>query len=99
MISRTSIDRLTIAALALAATFPFLAVSPAQAGTTACAAQVQEIEDSAAAAADPKAAAKALRTARIAAKICAEGNGHEAAKKFSLARTQLSSNIQLADRR
>ena len=98
MISRTSIDRLTIAALALAATFPFLAVSPAQAGAVNCAAQVQEIEASASTA-DPKAAAKAVRTARIAAKICAEGNGHEVAKKFSLARTQLGGTVQLADRR
>jgi hypothetical protein len=98
MISRTSIDRLTIAALALAASFPFLAISPAQAKAVDCAAQVQAIEASAAAA-DPKVAAKAVRTARMAAKICAEGNGHEAAKKFSLARTQLGGTVQLADRR
>jgi hypothetical protein len=99
MISRFTIDRMTIAALAVAATLPFLAISPVQAGTVDCAAQAEAIAASAATASDPKAAAKALRTARVAAKICAEGNGHEAAKKFSLARTQLGDNIQLAERR
>jgi hypothetical protein len=98
MISRFTIDRMTIAALAIAATLPFLAISPAQAAPVDCAAQVQSIE-AGAAGVDAKAAAKALRTARIAAKICEEGNGHEAAKKFKLAQAQLGTNVQLADRR
>ncbi len=98
MITRRTIDRLTIATLAIAAAMPFLAISPVQAATIDCAAQEQAIKASASAA-DPKAAAKALRTARIAAKICAEGNGHEAAKKFKLAESQLGSTVQLADRR
>jgi hypothetical protein len=36
---------------------------------------------------------------KIAEKICAEGNAHEAAKKFALARTQLASTVQFAERR
>ena len=95
MIARSTIDRLTIAALMLTATLPFAAISPAHAATPTCAAQVQTVQAEAAAA-DPQAAAKALRTARVAEKICAEGNRHEAAKKFAQAREQLASNIQLA---
>lgn len=98
MISRFTIDRMTIAALAIAATLPFLAISPAQAAPVDCAAQVQSIE-AGAAGADAKLAAKALRTARIAAKICEEGNGHEAARKFKLAQAQLGAPVQLAARR
>jgi hypothetical protein len=98
MINRRTIDRLTIATLAIAASLPFMAVSPAQAAPVDCAAQVQSIEASAAGA-DAKAAAKALRTARMAAKICEEGNAHEAAKKFKLAQSQLGAPVQLAERR
>jgi hypothetical protein len=98
MINRLTIDRMTIAALAVAATFPFLAISPVQAGTVDCAAQAQQLRTEAASA-NPQDAAKALRSIKIAEKICAEGNSHEAGKKFSLARTQLASNVQLAARR
>ena len=98
IITRTTIDRLTITALLLTAALPFVALSPVQAATNQCAAQVQAVQAEAAAA-DPKAAAKALQTARTAAKICAEGNSFEAAKKFALARTQLGTNVQLAERR
>ena len=98
MISRFTIDRVTIAALAITATLPFLAISPVKAATPDCAQQVQSIE-AGAAAVDAKAAAKALRTARLAARICAEGNGHEAAKKFKLAQSQLGTSVQLAARR
>jgi hypothetical protein len=98
MIARSTIDRLTITALLLTATLPFAALSPVQAATNQCAAQVQEVAASAAAA-DPQAAAKALRTARIAEKICAEGNRFEANKKFAQAREQLGTNIQFAERR
>ncbi len=98
MIARSTIDRLTIAALMLTATLPFAAFSPAHAATPSCAAQVQSVQAEAAAA-DPQAATKALRTARVAEKICAEGNRHEAAKKFAKAREQLASSIQLAARR
>ena len=101
-ITRTFTDRLTITTLLLTAVLPFAALSPVKAATPAginvCAAQVQAVAASAASA-EPKAAAKALRTANVAARICAEGNRHEAAKKFALARDQLGSNVQLADRR
>ena len=98
MIARSTIDRLTISALLLTVTLPFAALSPVQAATNQCAAQAQEVI-TAAAAAEPQAAAKALRTARLAEKICAEGNRHEAGKKFAQAREQLGTNIQFADRR
>ncbi|MBU6165345.1 MAG: hypothetical protein KGQ52_04350 [Alphaproteobacteria bacterium] len=98
MITRRSIDRLTIATLVLAAAMPFMAISPVQAAPVDCAAQAQSIA-ARAGAADPKAAARALRTARLAAKICEEGNGHEAAKKFRLAQSQLGTSVQLAERR
>ena len=98
IIARSFIDRLTIAALALTAILPFAAITPVQAGTTSCAMQAEQLRTEAASA-NPQDAAKALRNVRIAEKICAEGNSHEAAKKFALARTQLSSNVQFADRR
>lgn len=98
MIARSTIDRLTITALLMTAMLPFAALSPVKAATVNCTAQVQAVQ-AGAAAADPKAAAKALRTANLAEKICAEGNTHEAAKKFALARTQLGTNVQFAERR
>jgi hypothetical protein len=98
MIARSTIDRLTIAALMLTATLPFAAFSPAQAGTTQCAVQAEQLRTEAASA-NPQDAAKALRSIRTAEKICAEGNSHEAAKKFALARTQIASNVQFAERR
>jgi hypothetical protein len=98
MIARSTIDRLTITALLLTASLPFAAVSPVQAATPTCAVQVQDVAASAASA-DPKVAAKALRNARIAEKLCAAGNRFEANKKFALAREQLSATVQLADRR
>ena len=98
MIARSTIDRLTIAALMLTATLPFAAITPAHAGTTQCAVQAEQLRTEAASA-NPQDAAKALRSIKIAEKICAEGNSHEAAKKFALARTQLASTVQLAERR
>lgn len=98
MIARSTIDRLTIAALMLTATLPFAAITPAHAGTTQCAVQAEQLRTEAASA-NPQDAAKALRSIKIAEKICAEGNSHEAAKKFALARTQLASTVQFAERR
>jgi capsular polysaccharide biosynthesis protein len=98
MIARSTIDRLTIAALMLTATLPFAAITPAHAGTTQCAVQAEQLRTEAASA-NPQDAAKALRSIKIAEKICAEGNAHEAAKKFAQARTQLASTVQLAERR
>ena len=98
IITRKFTDRMTIAALMLTATLPFAAVTPVKAATVSCAAQLQAVQDSAATA-DPKAATKALRTARVAEKICTEGNGFEAAKKFARARTQLGTDVQLASQR
>jgi hypothetical protein len=98
MITRFFTDRLTIAALALTAILPFAAVTPVQAGTNSCAVQAEQLR-SQAASASPQDAAKALRSISIAEKICAEGNSHEAAKKFAAARTALAGNVQLAERR
>ena len=98
MIARSTIDRLTIAALMLTATLPFAAITPAHAGTTQCAVQAEQLRTEAASA-NPQDAAKALRSIKIAEKICAEGNAHEAAKKFAQARTQLASTVQVAERR
>ena len=98
MIARSTIDRLTIAALMLTATLPFAAITPAHAGTTQCAVQAEQPRTEAASA-NPQDAAKALRSIKIAEKICAEGNAHEAAKKFAQARTQLASTVQFAERR
>lgn len=98
MIARSTIDRLTIAALMLTATLPFAAITPAHAGTTQCAVQTEQLRTEAASA-NPQDAAKALRSIKIAEKICAEGNAHEAAKKFAQARTQLASTVQFAERR
>ncbi|WP_372915702.1 hypothetical protein [Sandarakinorhabdus sp.] len=98
IITRSTIDRLTITALLMTATMPFVALSPVKAATPSCAAQMQAVQASAATA-DPQAAAKALHTARVAEKICAEGNRFEAAKKFAQSREQLAATVQLADRR
>lgn len=102
-IARSFIDRLTIAALALTAILPFAAVSPVHAATVDCAAQAQQLRTEAASAnpqdAGNKSVERALRNVRIAEKICAEGNSHEAAKKFAVARSLLASNVQFADRR
>jgi capsular polysaccharide biosynthesis protein len=98
MIARSTIDRLTIAALMLTATLPFAAITPAHAGTTQCAVQAEQLRTEAASA-NPQDAAKALRSIKIAEKICAEGNAHEAAKKFAQSRTQLASTVQFAERR
>ena len=98
MIARSTIDRLTIAALMLTATLPFAAITPAHAGTTQCTVQAEQLRTEAASA-NPQDAAKALRSVKIAEKICAEGNAHEAGKKFALARTRLASTVQFAERR
>ena len=92
-------DRLTIVGLAMAAVLPFLALSPAKAAPAPnCAAEAQAVR-SEAAAADPQAAAKALRTLKTAEAICAEGNRFEAAKKIAQARALLGTGIEVADRR
>lgn len=102
MTSIITTDRLTITGLAVAALLPFLALSPVKAaerGTVAnCATEVAMVQEQANGA-DPRTAAKALRTARIAEKICAEGNRFEANKKFAQARQMLDTNVQLAANR
>jgi hypothetical protein len=99
MIARSTIDRFTIAALMLTSTLPFAAISPANAATaTSCAVEAQQLRTEISTA-QPQDAAKLLRTVKTAEMICAEGNRHEAAKKFAAARTQLGSNVQLAERR
>lgn len=95
---RIDTDRLTITGLAIAAMLPFLALSPAKAAPSQCATEAQAVQAQAAGA-DAKVAAKALRTAQVAQKICAEGNRHEAAKKFAQARQMLDTGVQLANRR
>ncbi len=94
-----SIDRLTIFALLATATLPFAAFSPVQAASVdQCAAQAEQVR-TLAETAEPKAAAKALRTAALAERLCAEGGRMEAGKKFSLAMKQLDTSVQIADRR
>lgn len=95
-----TLDRLTIAVLAMTAALPFLALSPAEASPTQvdCRTEAQAIR-SASAAADPKAAAKAMRAAKVGEKICTGGNRHEAERKFTLARQLLSDGAQLAEQR
>lgn len=96
-----SLDRVTLVGLALAAALPFLALSPtpARAATTVdCAAEATALR-SQAEAADPKAAARAMKLVRVAEKICAEGGRFEAVKKFAAARAQIDSGVQLAARR
>lgn len=92
-------DRFTMLGLAMAATLPFLAITPVKAApATSCAVEAQAVLADAANAekTDRDAAARAARLVRVAEKICAEGNRFEAAKKFAQARQQLSSNVQLA---
>ena len=95
--TRTALDRLTIAGLAMVAVLPFLAITPAKAAP-ACTTEAAGVR-SIAATADPQAAAKALRNVRMAELICAEGNAPEARRKLALARKQLDAPVQLADRR
>jgi membrane-bound lytic murein transglycosylase B len=98
--AKFNLDRAAIIALAMVATLPFLALSPADAATADCTAEVQAIKVQAQAdGISPNSAAKALRTARIGEKICAEGSRYEAAKKFAAARAQLDQGVQYADRR
>lgn len=93
-------DRFSFIALAMVATLPFVAVSPADAAPADCAVEAQAIEAQAqATTVSPDSAAKALRMAKIGEKICAEGGRHEAAKKFAAARAQLDQGVQYADRR
>jgi hypothetical protein len=101
-----NLDRFTIIALAMVATLPFIAISPADAAPAAptasadCAVEAQAIKAQAqATSVSPNSAAKALRMAKIGEKICAEGGRHEAAKKFAAARAQLDQSVQYADRR
>lgn len=95
---RFGIDHVTMIMLAMTATLPFLALSPVDAATPDCQDQYQAVRIEADAA-EPAAAAKALRTARLAEKICIEGNRFEAGRKFTLARKQLGPDVQIADRR
>ncbi len=88
-------DRFTVLGLAMAATLPFMAISPVKAAPASCAVEAQAVLADAANA-DKDAAARAARLVRVAEKICAEGNRFEAAKKFAQARQQLGSNVQLA---
>ncbi|MFZ4382917.1 MAG: hypothetical protein ACOYO0_13245 [Sandarakinorhabdus sp.] len=100
MITSFNLDRITLVGLAMAGLLPFLALSPAPANAAPvdCAAQAAAVR-SQAETADPKAAARALKTVRIAEKICAEGGSFEAGKKFAQARAQLDTGVQLAARR
>lgn len=92
-------DRFTMLGLAMAATLPFLAITPVKAApASSCAVEAQAVRADAANA-DKDAAVRAARLVRVAEKICAEGNRFEAAKKFAQARQQLGGNVQLADRR
>ncbi len=94
-----NIDRITIAVLLATAMLPFAAFSPVQAAPAqSCAVQAEQIR-TLATTAEPKAAAKALRTARLAEQLCAEGGRFEAGKKFTLALNQLDSSVQLANKR
>lgn len=98
MINRLNIDHMTMIALALVAALPFMTLSPAEAATVDCQAQLETVRIEAVNA-EPKIAAKALRTAEAAAKICVQGNRFEAGKKFAQARLQLDSSMQFAARR
>ncbi|NJC10064.1 hypothetical protein [Polymorphobacter fuscus] len=103
MISLFNLDRFAIVGLVLTATMPFIALSPADAAPVDCTVEAQAIEAlslrAEAGGVSSQATARALRTARLAQKICNEGGRHEAAKKFDLARAQLGSDVELADRR
>lgn len=92
-------DRLTIVALLATAALPFAAFSPVKAATVQeCAAQAADVRAQAVSA-EPKAAAKALRTVALAERLCAEGGRLEAGKKLTLAMKQLGTTVELADRR
>ncbi len=92
-------DRLTIAVLLATAMLPFAAFSPVQAATAqSCTVQAEQVR-TLAKTAEPKAAAKALRTARLAEQLCAENGRTEADKKFTLAMSQLDTPVQLAEKR
>ncbi|WP_426168117.1 hypothetical protein [Sandarakinorhabdus sp. DWP1-3-1] len=97
MIRRLNIDHMTLITLAMFAAMPFMAATPAAAATADCEARFETVRVEAATA-EPKAAAKALRTARVAVKICAEGNHVEAARKFDVAQQQLGDKLQVAAR-
>jgi hypothetical protein len=93
-------DRFSFIALAMVATLPFIAVSPADAAPADCTVEARSIEAQAQATnVSPESAAKALRMVKIGEKICAEGGRHEAEKKFAAARAELDQSVQYADRR
>jgi hypothetical protein len=95
-----NLDRVSIIALAMVATLPFIALSPADAAPADCAAEAQTIRVQAQAdGVSPNSAAKALRMVKVGEKICAEGGRHEATKKFAAARAQLDQSVQYAERR
>jgi hypothetical protein len=98
MTTTHNMDKLAIIGLIMTATLPFAALSPARAGTVDCVVQAEAVRTKAVTA-EPAAAAKALKTVRLAEKICAEGGRAEAGRKFSLAMRQLDQSVQLADRR
>ncbi|WP_353217381.1 hypothetical protein [Sandarakinorhabdus sp.] len=100
-INNSTVDRITLVGLAMVGVLPFLVAlspAPAYAGTVDCAAQAAAVR-SQIETADPKVAARALKTVRIAEKICAEGGSFEASKKFAQARAQVDTGVQLAARR
>ena len=98
--NRFNFDRVSIIALAMVATLPFIAVTPADAAPADCAVEAQAITAQAqSTAVSPDTATKALRMVQIGEKICAEGGRHEAAKKFAAARSLLDQTVQYADRR
>ncbi|MEI6485607.1 MAG: hypothetical protein WCO11_05000 [Sphingomonadales bacterium] len=93
-------DRFTILGLAVAAALPFLAISPVKAAPAACAVEAQAVlTDAAASNASGDNITRAVRLAKVAAKMCEEGNRFEAAKKFAQARSQLGTDVQMAERR
>lgn len=92
-------DRITIAVMLATAMLPFAAFSPVHASAApSCTVQAEQIR-TLAKTAEPKAAAKALRTARLAEQLCAENGRTEAGKKFALAMSQLDTSVQLAEKR
>ena len=100
MFNSFNLDRVSIIALAMVATLPFIALSPAEAAPVDCAVEAQAITVQARAdGVAPKDSARALQLVRVGEKICVEGSRFEAAKKFAAARAQLRQGVEFADRR
>lgn len=94
---RFNFDHITIMTLTMIAVLPFMAMSPVKAVTMECQDQFEAVRLEAESA-EPKAAAKALRAARIGEKICLEGSRLEANRKFREAHRHLDKQ-QLAYQR